>query len=129
MNSPKIFISWGELVDKITILEIKEAELETPAAVANVKKDLQLLQNLYDEIEDSFPELSELKLQLREINQKLWMIEDAIRDKEKKKDFGKKFIELARSVYQTNDERARIKKNINMLLGSDLVEEKSYSEY
>ena len=129
MNSPKIFISWGELVDKITLLEIKEAELETPAAVANVKKDLQLLQNLYDEIEDSFPELSELKLQLREINQKLWMIEDAIRDKEKKKDFGKKFIELARSVYQTNDERARIKKNINMLLGSDLVEEKSYSEY
>lgn len=129
MNSPKIFISWGELVDKITILEIKETELETPAAVANVKKDLQLLKDLYDEIEESFPELSELKSYLRDINQKLWRIEDAIREKEKKKDFGQEFIELARSVYQTNDERARIKKNINMMLGSDLVEEKSYSEY
>lgn len=124
-------ISLGELIDKITILEIKAANIDDKAKLKNVTQELNILNKKVDELLDSAAQakLSPLKQSLKSINQELWIIEDDIRDCEREKDFGDTFVQLARSVYFTNDKRAGIKKDINLAFGSELVEEKSYKTY
>lgn len=122
-------ISLGELVDKITILNIKQERISDAKKLANVKKELRILnQNLAD-LDVNTKKLVPFTKQLQTINEKLWDIEDEIRDQELQKNFGDKFVELARAVYITNDQRAAVKKEINLAFGSDLIEEKSYQTY
>jgi len=116
-------VSLGELVDKITILEIKAAKLKG-AALGNVTRELTALKEVLAGL--PIPVDDDLKARLMGVNQELWAIEDAIRDKEAAQDFGPEFIQLARSVYQKNDLRAALKKTINTSHGSMYVEEKSY---
>lgn len=122
-------IAPGELIDKITILEIKSARMTDAAKVDNVRIELSTLENARDSAISASSELTDLTAQLKAINEALWEIEDDIRDCERDKDFGQKFVDLARSVYKSNDKRAALKRDINVLLGSRLVEEKSYSDY
>ena len=122
-------ISWGELFDKITILEIKANRITEEIKLNNINNELHLLSGIADQVEKNTSELQEIISQLRMINEQLWDIEDEIRICESKKNFTARFIELARSVYITNDKRAQLKYQINQLLGSDLVEEKSYTHY
>lgn len=122
-------IAPGELIDKITILEIKTERILDAAKLENVRVELSTLETARDAAIPSSSEMSDLTGQLKQINEALWVIEDDIRDCERDKDFGDKFIELARGVYKTNDKRAALKRDINILLGSRLVEEKSYSDY
>ena len=129
MNSPKIPISWGELLDKITILQIKLENITSKNALKNIEQELKKLQSILTQYCPKTMETSQLESELREINQQLWDIEDRIRDKERNHSFDDEFIQLARSVYITNDERSRIKRKINNMFGSELVEEKSYAEY
>jgi hypothetical protein len=122
-------IAPGELVDKITILEIKLERMTDPAKLANVRIEYDILMAvLKREVKDS-PALAALAGKLKEINGRLWTIEDDIRDLERAKDFGAGFVALARSVYRTNDERAATKREVNALLNSVIVEEKSYAAY
>ena len=125
----KVPISPGELVDKITILEIKSARMTDPAKLANVRTELTLLQDTWRASAYASHDIASQWAALRTINEKLWDVEDLIRDKERSRTFDQEFIELARAVYITNDERAAIKKRINTALGSTLVEEKSYKGY
>ena len=125
----KVPISPGELIDKITILEIKAANIGDVAKLANVKVELQLLQDTWRTSGHAGTNIDAEWKQLRDINKKLWDIEDDIRDKERERKFDQEFIELARAVYVTNDERAAVKKVINTKLGSKIVEEKSYAKY
>ncbi len=125
----EVEVSAGELVDKITILEIKAERIADPDKLANVHRELRSLTATRREALPSSEELDELTAELRRINERLWEIEDDIRDCERKSDFGERFIELAREVYRTNDRRAAAKRRINELLGSELVEEKDYAEY
>ena len=126
MSSPKVPVSWGELLDKITILEIKEERIADPEARANVRRELGLLRQIAAPgLED--PAAARLLASLRRINERLWDIEDDIRRKEAQQDFGLAFIGLARAVYKTNDTRAALKKELNLLLASELMEEKSYA--
>ena len=129
MKTPLIPVSWGELFDKITILQIKIENLQEKNALNNVKKEHDQLNTIYNNnfLKDEIARV--LLNDLKEINQKLWDIEDKIRDKEQSKNFDKEFIELARNVYFTNDERSRIKRNINKIFGSKIIEEKLYSKY
>ena len=129
MKAPKAPVSWGELIDKITILELKVENLVEPDSIKNVSNELHLLEAIYSICLEYNTKVSKSREKLKSINSKLWHIEDSIREKERKKDFGKDFIELARSVYFTNDLRAQIKREINTLVGSELVEEKSYKPY
>jgi hypothetical protein len=129
MNSPQVPISWGELFDKITILQIKLENLTSKNALENVEQELKKLQSILTQNGLKTMETIQLEGELRRTNQQLWGIEDKIRDKERANSFDDEFIQLARSVYITNDERSRIKRKINDLLGSELVEEKSYAEY
>ena len=129
MNSPQVPISWGELFDKITILQIKLENLTSKNALENVEQELKKLQSILTQNGPKTMETIQLEGELRQINQQLWGIEDKIRDKERTNSFDDEFIQLARSVYITNDQRSRIKRKINELLGSELVEEKSYAEY
>ena len=122
-------ISPGELLDKITILRIKSERMSDPVKVANVKHELALLEKTWKDSGAAAVDLGDEEANLTRVNEKLWVIEDEIRDEERAKRFGEKFIELARAVYFTNDERAAIKKRINTLLGSTIVEEKSYKSY
>lgn len=124
-----IEVSPGELIDKITILEIKTQRIADEDKRANVRRELEILDRCRRQTLPGSPDLDALTLSLKEVNQQLWEIEDAIRDCERENDFGERFIELARSVYQTNDRRALLKREINVLLGSRIVEEKSYSPY
>ena len=128
MKTPLVPISWGELIDKITILEIKIDRLKSKSALENVKNEYILLNRIYSEnvLKDT---TDNLKIDLSVVNLELWEIEDAIREKERAKIFDQEFLQLARSVYRTNDKRAKIKQQINHLLNSELVEEKSYTEY
>ena len=119
-------ISLGELIDKITILQIKTQYLQS-TAVENVKKELQALESTLSNLQLNV-DLTLIQ-QLKEVNQDLWKIEDDIREQERQKSFDDTFIHLARSVYQQNDRRAAIKKEINNTYGSALVEEKSYNQY
>jgi hypothetical protein len=121
--------SWGEVIDKITILEIKNDRLSSTDKLRNVRHELTLLADIRDKSFPDHQQLRELAQQLKAINEKLWLIEDEIRDCERNKDFGGRFTELARQVYKTNDDRSAIKQRINQLLGSELVEEKSYAPY
>ena len=116
-------ISVGELIDKITILEIKEERIADESKRINVEKELEALRSI------EVPNIpTDLVDELREVNRSLWDIEDAIREKERMSEFDEKFVELARSVYFTNDRRSRIKRSINEISGSDLIEEKSYND-
>ena len=122
----KIEVSNGEIVDKITILRIKESKIQDETKLANVKKELdELLPSLQLM---GLKEESESFINLLEVNQKLWQIEDDIRDKERAKEFDEEFIEIARAVYRVNDQRCVLKKQINIDTSSTLVEEKSYAE-
>ncbi len=124
-------ISLGELIDKITILEIKAANISDAVKLKNVTHELNILNAKVNELLDTTGQatLAPLKQALKDINQELWVIEDDIRDCEYVKDFSDKFIQLARAVYVTNDKRAKVKKDINLAFGSELIEEKSYKDY
>ena len=124
----EIPVSWGELIDKITILEIKSERISDPAKLANVRKELDLLKSRLGD-RTGQPEVSRLTDALRGVNGALWDIEEEIRACENAGDFGSRFVELARAVYITNDKRADLKRALNMALDSDLVEEKSYQAY
>jgi predicted nucleic acid-binding Zn-ribbon protein len=126
---PSVEVSWGELIDKITILEIKQRRLTSPQAVDNVRRELAALSRVVQELKPAPAALDALKQKLRTINETLWDIEDQIRAKEAAKSFDRQFVELARSVYFNNDERASIKRQINELMNSGLVEEKQYTAY
>jgi hypothetical protein len=122
-------ISPGELIDKITILEIKSERMTDAAKLANVRTELGLLLETWRSSAYASTDIGAEWQALRDVNGQLWEIEDRIRDKERDGRFDAEFIELARAVYVTNDERAAVKKRINTKLGSALVEEKSYAEY
>jgi len=122
-------ISHGELLDKITILEIKVQHIADPAKLANVRNELDMLNATWAADAAAKMDLGDARERLKAVNLKLWVIEDDIRLKEKAQSFDAQFIELARAVYFTNDVRAAIKREINVKLGSALVEEKSYQPY
>ncbi len=122
-------ISPGELLDKITILRIKASRMRDAAKVANVRLELELLERTWRESGSATPEVAADEQALQAVNERLWDIEDRIREQEQARAFGEKFIELARAVYIENDERAAIKKRVNLKLGSRIVEEKSYQQY
>ena len=127
--TPLAPISWGELIDKITILEIKQVNINSLAAVININKELNYLGNIVENNIGVAELIIELKQLLLDVNKRLWKVEDDIRDKELRKEFDNGFIELARKVYRLNDERAKLKKMINQALKSEIVEEKSYKEF
>tara|TARA_Y100000389_G_scaffold27816_1_gene23843 strand:- start:1471 stop:1857 length:387 start_codon:yes stop_codon:yes gene_type:complete len=122
-------ISLGELLDKISILEIKNKKILNESKILNIKKELNGLNKVLDELNINLSESNSLYNKLYKINLTLWEIEDSIRVLEKNEDFGDKFIELARAVYKTNDQRFEIKNDINKLFNSEYVEEKSYEDY
>ncbi len=122
-------IAPGELIDKITILRIKSERIADEAKLKNVRTELDILTATQQEHVPASDEMLRLEEALKTVNEALWEIEDDIRDCERQGDFGEEFIRLARAVYVTNDKRAALKKEINLLLGSTIVEEKSYAEY
>jgi len=125
----KVDISFGELLDKITILQIKSERISDAAKLQNIHHEMELLQSIWEKSEEVKIDIKFEIYELKAINEKLWDIEDGIRDKELKKEFDNDFIELARAVYVTNDKRADFKRKINVKLNSELVEEKSYAQY
>ena len=129
MSQITVPIAYGELIDKITILEIKSERIRDAAKLANVRVELDLLNETWSANPASRTDIAAERAELRCVNEALWDIEDRIRLKEKAKAFDAEFVELARSVYIRNDERAAIKRAINVRLGSTLVEEKSYQDY
>lgn len=129
VKSILVDVAPGEMIDKITILTIKSERMTDEAKLLNVRLELDILSTTRGRDIPPSPELEALTAKLKSVNEALWEIEDDIRDCEAAKDFSQKFIDLARSVYITNDERANLKREINMLLGSDIVEEKSYKAY
>lgn len=122
-------VSPGELVDKITILRIKAARISDAQKLHNVRVELDALESTWRNCGAPISSVADDEAALQKVNEALWDIEDRIRDKERDRLFDAEFIELARAVYVTNDERAAIKKRINLALGSRLVEEKSYAQY
>lgn len=122
-------VSPGELIDKITILELKLENIAEADKLANVRREWESLTAVRDRTVPGTAELDRLTAELKAVNARLWAIEDDIRDCERRRDFGPAFVELARAVYVNNDERARLKRAVNDLLGSAIVEEKSYSAY
>lgn len=129
MENICIPISPGELLDKITILEIKTEQISDSEKLHNVKTELDMLGRVWDQSSMDSDAVRTLKQSLKTTNMDLWTIEDRIRIKEARKEFDQEFVELARSVYVQNDKRAATKKEINVLLGSDIMEEKSYENY
>ena len=129
MDIIEVPVSPGEVLDKITILEIKSERMEDPVKVANVRRELELLQATWLKAVPQDETVQLLHTKFKSINEDLWVIEDDIRDKEFVKEFDQRFIDLARSVYVTNDQRANAKKELNLYLGSEIVEEKSYKDY
>ena len=123
---PLVPVSWGELLDKITILQIKADRIGDAAALDNVRRELARLEEIAAPIRGT-DAVRPLLARLKSLNQQLWAIEDAIRECDRAGEFGQRFVELARSVYRTNDARAACKRELNDALGSDLVEEKSYA--
>jgi len=122
-------VSLGELLDKISILEIKNKKITNESKLVNIKKELSGLKNVLKELDINMSEANELFEDLYKINLSLWEIEDSIRLLEKNEDFGKDFVKLARSVYITNDKRFEVKNKINQLFKSQYIEEKSYEDY
>jgi Family of unknown function (DUF6165) len=129
MSEIKVPISPGELLDKITILRIKSQRMGDPAKVSNVRLELRMLEQTWGDSAYAKANIEADISALMKVNERLWVIEDDIRDKERVQTFDAEFIRLARAVYVENDERAAIKRRINTTLGSALVEEKSYREY
>jgi uncharacterized protein YukE len=129
MENIHVPVSPGEVLDKITILEIKSERMSDPEKVANVRVELALLKETWDRAVASDDVIRRLHDELKEINEALWEIEDDIRDKERVREFDERFIELARAVYFTNDRRSKVKKDLNLHLGSEIIEEKSYQDY
>jgi transcriptional regulator of nitric oxide reductase len=129
MNEILIPISPGELLDKITILQIKSERISDATKVANVRTELGMLEQVWSDAVGDDEQIRALSGELKSINEALWEIEDDIRDEERNKRFGDRFIELARAVYVTNDDRANAKKKVNLHLNSSIVEEKSYQDY
>lgn len=129
MQPIRVEISPGELLDRISILEIKSARMADPAKLANVRHELGLLAAVRAETLPTLSALSVLASELKSVNQTLWDVEDAIRAEEAASRFGPRFVALARSVYRHNDRRAAIKRRINELLGSAILEEKDYADY
>ena len=129
MNEIKVPISPGELLDKITILRIKSQRMSDPAKVANVRAELRALEDTWEGSAYAKIDIVADVDALLRVNERLWVIEDDIRDKERAQAFDAEFIRLARAVYFENDERAAIKRRINTTLGSSIIEEKSYREY
>ena len=129
MSLIQVPVSYGELIDKITILEIKARQISDPAKLANVRNELDLLNATWTNDSASQTDISDARARLLAVNERLWDIEDRIRLKERAQAFDGEFIELARAVYFRNDERAAVKREINVKLGSQLVEEKSYQDY
>ncbi len=128
--SISINVSVGEFLDKLTILQIKAERITDPAKLANIKRELDSLTDEWKQSQYATAAgMEEAIRELRLVNEQLWDIEDAIRDKEARREFDARFVELARSVYITNDQRAAIKRDINIRAGSGLVEEKSYRDY
>jgi Family of unknown function (DUF6165) len=128
-TNPSIPVSWGELIDKITILEIKSERLISKPALENVRRELLRLAGIAGEVENREPKLVPLRAELKRVNETLWQIEDDIRVKEAERTFDQDFIALARAVYHNNDKRGVLKQQINALLKSDITEEKQYSPY
>lgn len=138
MNNKKRFttpmtpVSWGELLDKITILEIKQQKIASQSALKNIQHELKALSETAVPVMQEIAfrdQISQLIVDLRDINLKLWGVEDDLRIAEQRQIFDDRFIQLARSVYQLNDQRAKLKKDINLLLASEFVEEKSYQGF
>jgi len=129
MSLISVPVSFGELIDKITILEIKAAHIRDAAKLANVRDELDLLDATWSANPAARVDIADARARLKSVNEALWDIEDRIRLKEKTQAFDREFIELARAVYIRNDERAAVKREINLKLGSRLVEEKSYQDY
>ena len=129
MENIRVPVSPGEVLDKITILEIKSERMTDPQKLVNVRLELQLLTRTWREAVTEDDTVQRIHAELKHINEALWVIEDDIRDKERLKEFDDRFIELARSVYVTNDQRAAAKKALNLHLGSEIIEEKSYQDY
>ena len=129
MSNLKIPISLGELIDKITILRIKSNKINSNEAQKNIRLELEKLEHILNTKMSINTNLKNFEIKLSKINQTLWDIEDQLREKEREKKFDKNFISLARMVYYKNDERAKIKRIINKCFGSELIEEKSYTQY
>lgn len=129
MSLISVPVSFGELLDKVSILQIKSERMSDPAKLANVRRELDALNDTWSQSAQARIDIADLLAALKGVNERLWVIEDDIRIKESKQEFDAEFIALARSVYFENDERARIKRDINVKLGSALVEEKSYQDY
>ena len=129
MENILVPVSPGEVLDKITILEIKFERMTDPDKVANVRTELELLRETWQKAITDDEVIQRLHDELKKINEALWEIEDDIRDKERVKEFDERFIELARAVYFTNDKRSQVKKQLNLHLGSQIIEEKSYQDY
>ena len=129
MENIHVPVSPGEVLDKITILEIKSERMSDSEKTAHVKAELSLLRETWADcvVEDRV--IKDLYLQLKDLNEALWEIEDDIRKKERAREFDERFIELARSVYLTNDRRSKVKRDLNLHLGSAIIEEKSYQDY
>lgn len=125
----QVEVSPGELFDKITILEIKLERISDKGKLINLKKEYEILTKVRKEKIHSSDQLERLVAELKSMNERLWTVEDEIRDCERQKDFGKEFIAFARTIYKTNDRRASIKREINELLNSNIFEEKSYRKY
>jgi uncharacterized protein YukE len=122
-------VSFGELLDKISILQIKSERISDPGKLANIRAELSALEKTWMAHPAGGTDIAKLRVELKDINEQLWDIEDNIRLKDQAAEFDEVFVALARSVYQKNDTRARIKKDINLALGSVYVEEKSYKDY
>ncbi|AXK72336.1 hypothetical protein DWG18_08605 [Lysobacter sp. TY2-98] len=129
MSEILVPVSFGELLDKIAILQIKSERMKDEAKLANVRKELAALEKTWMAHPAAGKDIVRLRAELKAVNERLWEIEDDIRVQEKRQAFDAEFIRLARAVYFENDERARIKKDINLALGSAYVEEKSYEDY
>lgn len=129
MSEILVPVSFGELLDKIAILTIKSERMTDPAKLANIHNELSALQKTWLAHPAADKDVIRLRAELKAVNERLWEIEDDIRVKEKAQQFDAGFIKLARSVYFENDERARLKREINLALGSSYVEEKSYQDY
>lgn len=129
MSEILVPVSFGELLDKISILQIKSERMTDAAKLANVRRELSALEKSWMAHPAAGTDIARLRAELKAINERLWEIEDEVRLKEKAGEFDQAFVELARSVYFQNDERARVKKEINLALGSAFVEEKSYQDY
>jgi hypothetical protein len=129
MSEIQVPVSFGELLDKIAILQIKSERMSDETKLANVRNELSALETTWMAHPAAGKNIVDLRAQLKAVNERLWVIEDDIRIKEKAQEFDAEFVRLARAVYFENDDRARIKKEINLALGSSYVEEKSYQDY